>query len=194
MIGSVDGGAQDGGEPRRYLIAAAVAHYPKHADWDRPALVEAREQVIELFTHALGYRHHTALGLDPTRTQLTDQLRAFCMSDDRREDDLVVIYLSGHGEVLEDGHEHVLLMADTDPADVSYTSLPTAELVRALRGTKVRRLLLILDTCYSGQGGNELASAALERLGAQWRPSTTSPGLVVVSSAQPHQQAKAGLF
>ncbi|MFI1414968.1 caspase family protein [Streptomyces sp. NPDC020707] len=194
MNGPTDGSPQDAGGPRRYLIATAVAHYPKYADWDRPALVEAREQIIALFTGTLGYHHHTTLGLDPTRTQLTDHLRAFCKSDDRREDDLVVIYLSGHGEVVEDGHEHVLLMADTDPDDVSWTSLPTAELVRALRGTKVRRLLLILDTCYSGQGGNELAASALERLGAQWAPSTTSPGLVVVSSAQPNQQAKAGLF
>ncbi|MEH0415984.1 caspase family protein [Streptomyces sp. B21-083] len=188
-------GAPRGSEgPRRYLIATAVARYLKCADWDRPELVEAREQVIELFTQQLGYDHYTALGLDPTRLQLTDQLRAFCTSQERREDDLVVLYLSGHGEVLEDGHEHVLLMADTDPSDVSYTSLPTVNLVRALRGTKVRRLLLMLDTCYSGQGGNELAAAALERLGAQWGPGTPSPGLVVVSSAQPHQQAKAGLF
>ncbi|MFE2219823.1 caspase family protein, partial [Streptomyces canus] len=189
-----DGRPRDGEGPRRYLIATAVARYPKCADWDRPGLVEAREQIIELFTQQLGYHHYTTLGLDPTRSQLTEQLRAFCTSADRREDDLVVLYLSGHGEVLEDGYEHVLLLADTDPADVSWTSLPTADLVRALRGTKVRRLLLILDTCYSGQGGNELAAAALERLSGQWGPSTTSPGLVVVSSAQPHQQAKAGLF
>ncbi|MET9770336.1 caspase family protein [Streptomyces sp. NPDC006415] len=194
MNGSTDGSGQGTRQSRRYLIATAVAHYPKCAAWDRPSLVEAREQIIALFTQELGYHHHTTLGLDPTRTQLTDRLRAFCRSDDRREDDLVVIYLSGHGEVVEDGHQHVLLMADTDPDDVSYTSLPTAELVRALRGTKVRRLLLILDTCYSGQGGNELAASALERLGAQWAPSSTSPGLVVVSSAQPNQQAKAGLF
>lgn len=194
MTGTPTGSPQEGQEPRRYLIATAASHYPKCAQWDRPGLVQAREQVIELFTKKLGYQHVTALGLDPVRVQLTDQLRAFCTSPERREDDLVVVYLSGHGAVLEDGGEHVLLMADTDPADVSYTSLPTADLVRVLRGTRVRRLLLILDTCYSGQGGNELAAAALERLGAQWGQGTTSSGLVIVSSAQPHQQAKTGLF
>lgn len=194
MTGTPSGSPQDGQEPRRYLIATAASRYPKCAQWDRPGLVQAREQVIELFTKKLGYQHVTALGLDPVRVQLTDQLRAFCTSPERREDDLVVVYLSGHGAVLEDGSEHVLLMADTDPADVSYTSLPTADLVRVLRGTHVRRLLLILDTCYSGQGGNELAATALERLGAQWGQGTTSSGLVIVSSAQPHQQAKTGLF
>ncbi|MFI0960636.1 caspase family protein [Streptomyces sp. NPDC021080] len=184
----------DGEEPRRYLIATAVSRYPKCLDWDRPGLVQAREQVIELFTGQLGYRHESALGLDPTVQQLREHLRAFCTSAERREDDLVVVYLSGHGEVLEDGSEHVLLMSDTDPADVAFTSLPTADLVRVIRGTRVRRLLLILDTCYSGQGGNELAAAALERLGTHWAQSATGAGLVIVSSAQPHQQAKAGMF
>ncbi|TLQ46169.1 caspase family protein [Streptomyces marianii] len=172
-----------------------MAKYPKCPDWDRPGLVAARDKVIEVFTGRLGYRHVTGLGLDPTRIQLTDQLRAFCRTDDRREDDLLAVYLSGHGEILDDGGDHVLLTADTDPDDVSYTALPTVDLARAmLRDTKVRRLLLVLDTCYSGQGGNELAAAALERISRQWGRTAAGSGLVVVSSAQPHQQAKTGLF
>lgn len=186
-------GAGEGG-PRRFLIAAAVSRYPKRPAWDRPGLVEAREQVIDVFTRELGYRHHTALGLDPTRVQVTDQLRAFCKAEDRREDDLLAVYLSGHGQVLDDG-EHVLLTADTDPADVAYTALPTADLARAmLRDTKVRCLLLVLDSCYSGQGGNELAAGALHRISDQWTQVHTGSGLVIVSSSQPHQQAQAGLF
>ncbi|WP_432099298.1 caspase family protein [Streptomyces sp. WAC 04229] len=181
-------------EPRRFLIATAVSRYPKCPEWDRPGLVEARNRIIELFTVGLGYRHETALGLDPARAQLTDQLRAFCKSPDRRKDDLLAVYVSGHGEVLDDGGEHMLLTADTDPEDIAYTALPTAELARAiLRDTSVRRLLLILDTCYSGQGGNELAAAALKRVNAGRRPAGDS-GMVIISSAQPHQQAQAGVF
>ncbi|WP_250567110.1 caspase family protein [Streptomyces sp. Tu102] len=177
------------------MIATAVSKYTKCPAWDRPGLVEAREQVIDVFTRQLGYRHHTALGLDPSRMQLTDQLRAFCKAGDRREDDLLAVYLSGHGQVLDDGGDHVLMTTDTDPADVAYTALPTVELARAmLRETRVRRLLLVLDTCYSGQGGNELAAVALERIGTQWKQAQTGSGLVIVSSAQPHQQAQAGLF
>ncbi|MET7608972.1 caspase family protein [Streptomyces avermitilis] len=190
MSAPAGGGVQEGEEPRRFLIATAVSRYALCPAWDRPGLVEAREQIVELFTQKLGYRHHTALGADPTVSQLREQLRDFCTSEDRRDDDLVVVYLSGHGEVDEAGNEHVLLMSDTKPSDVFFTALPTAELVRVFSGTKVRRLMLILDTCYSGRGGNELAAAALERLSATWKPGTASPGLVIVSSAQPHQQAK----
>ncbi|MFD7477796.1 caspase family protein [Streptomyces sp. NPDC059837] len=190
---SRDVGAGDNDGPRRFLIATAMAHYSKSPEWNRPSLVEARDQIIELFTGELGYRHETDLGLNPTKAQLADQLRAFSKSPDRREDDLLAVYISGHGEVL-DGDEHVLLTADTDPNDVDYTALPTAELARAiLRGTSVRRLLLVLDTCYSGQGGNDTAATALKRISAEWGQAAGS-GLVIVSSAQPHQQAQAGLF
>ncbi|MCX4962386.1 caspase family protein [Streptomyces virginiae] len=190
MSGSEDGGQ----EPRRFLIAAVVAEYPKNRAWNRPGLVEARDRVVDLFTGRLGHRLHDALPLNPTGRQLTDALRAFCTSPERREDDLLTIYLSCHGEILDDGEEHVLLTADTDPEDLTYTALPTAELTRAvLRGSRIRRVLLLLDACYVGQGGNQMAGAALERLGATWGRSSGS-GLVVVSSAQPHQQAATGVF
>ncbi|WLQ35366.1 caspase family protein [Streptomyces castrisilvae] len=180
--------------PRRFLMAAVVADYPKNRDWNRPGLVEARDRVVGLFTGPLGYRLHDPLPLSPTRQQLTDALRAFCASPERREDDLLTLYLSCHGEILDDGDEHVLLTADTDPDDLVYTALPTAELTRTmLRGTRIRKVMLLLDACYVGQGGNQTAAAALERLGAAWGR-TSGSGLVVVSSAQPHQPATAGLF
>ncbi|SOE14186.1 WD-40 repeat-containing protein [Streptomyces sp. 2323.1] len=181
-------------EARRFLIATAVSRYPNSPELDRRELVDARERVIELFTGELGYQHYTGLGLDPTGTQLTGQLNAFCTSPDRREDDVIVVYLACHGEVLDEGGEYVLLTAESDGDNIAGTSLPAVELARKmLVGTKVRRLMLLLDTCYSGQGGNELAAAALGRIGAKWGQ-TTGSGLVVVSSAQPHQQAKAGAF
>ncbi|MFE6872657.1 caspase family protein [Kitasatospora sp. NPDC057692] len=185
-------GPEDG--PRRFLIAVAVADYPNHREWNRPGLVRAREKVVDLFTGQLGYRLHDPFPSNPTKQQLTDSLRAFCSSSERRADDLLAVYLSCHGEVLDDGGEHVLLTADTDPEDLTYTALPTAELTRAmLRGTRVQRVMLLLDACYVGQGGNQMAAAALERLGPTWGRSSGS-GLVIISSAQPHQTATAGLF
>ncbi|MEU2514477.1 hypothetical protein ABZ582_21120, partial [Streptomyces syringium] len=181
--------------PRRFLLATAVTRYLNEPSWDRPELVQARERVIGLFTGRLGYRHITSLALDPTSAQLTAQLRAFCTSPERRVDDLVVVYIGGHGEVLDEdvGGGHVLLTSETDPHDIA-DALPTETLARKmLAGTDVRRLLLLLDTCYSGQGGNELAAAALERMGRQWgtRPGS---GFAIVSSAQPAEQADTGAF
>lgn len=182
---------EDGG--RRFLIAAAVAHYQHASQWNRPGLVEARAEIVDLFTTALGYEHVSDLGLDPTKDQLTAQLRRFCRAPDRRPNDLLTIYLAGHGEVLDDNGEHVLLTADTDPDDIA-DALPTAELARKiLLGTRVRRVLLMLDTCYSGQGGNELLAAALTKMTKPWQD-TDSTALMLLTSAQPAEQAQAGAF
>ncbi|QFU88458.1 caspase family protein [Amycolatopsis sp. YIM 10] len=179
--------------PRRYLIATAIAHYPNAPEWDRPGLVAARAEVVDLFTGALGYEHVSDLGLDPTRAQLTARLRAFCRSSDRRPDDIVAVYIAGHGEVLDGTHEHVLLTADTDPADVA-DALPTAEIARKmLLDTPVRRVLLMFDTCYSGQGGNELTASAITSMTQRWGDERGA-GLVVLTSAQPTEQAETGAF
>ncbi|MET9002064.1 WD40 repeat domain-containing protein [Amycolatopsis sp. NPDC004169] len=183
----------EGNQPRRYLIATAVARYPKAPQWDRPGLIEAREQIIRLFTEDLGYQHISTLGLDPSRDQLTALLRTFCLNGARQPDDIVAVYIGGHGEVLDDTHEHLLLTADTDPADVA-DALPTAELARKmLLKTRVRRVLLMLDTCYSGHGGAELTAAAITTMTGDWGDDHGS-GLAVITSSQPSEQAGAGAF
>ncbi len=149
--------------------------------WDRPRLAEARQEIISLFTTRFGYTHLTDLGLNPTQGQLTEQLRELCKREVRPEDHLVV-YFSGHGEVLDASGEHVLLTSDTRPDDIE-DALSTRELARKLLlGTPVQRLLLLLDTCYSGRGGNEVAAMALERIQRDWDP---GGGLVVVTPPFP---------
>ena len=176
---------------RRLLVATAVAHYPKAPQWDRPGLTSARQQVIDLFTGVLGYTHVSDLGLDPTGTQLTEHLRTLCRHHVQPEDYLVV-YIAGHGEVLDDGcGRHVLLTADTDPDDIA-DALPTVRLAdKMLLGTPVQRLLLLLDTCYSGGGGNQVAAAVLTGMQREW---ASGSGLVVVTSTQPFEQAETGAF
>ena len=184
-------GSGSAAQGRRLLVATAIAHYPKAPQWDRAGLVTARQQVIDLFTGALGYAHISDLGLDPAETQLAEHLRTLCRRQVRPEDYLVV-YIAGHGEVLDDGGgRHVLLTADTDPDDIA-DALPTLRLAdKMLLGTPVQRLLLLLDTCYSGSGGNQVAAAVLAGMQREW---TSGSGLVVVTSTQPFEQAETGAF
>ena len=174
-----DDNLRGGAQGRRLLVATAVAHYSKAPQWDRPASATARQQVIDLFTDTLGYTHLSDLGLDPTETQLTEHLRTVCKNQVRPEDHLV-IYIAGHGEVLDEaGGRHVLLTADTDPDDIA-DALPTLRLAdKMLLDTPVQRLLLLLDTCYSGTGGNQVAAAVLAGMQREWRASRS--GLVVVT-------------
>lgn len=150
---------------RRLLLTTAVTRYARNPEWDRPELADDVQRMAELFTEDFGYRHVPVLGLSPTADQLRDGLRDFCTAPDRRPDDYVVLYIAGHGEFLDDREshkEHVLLASDADPRDLRHRAVKTAHLAEwILAGTAVRRLLLMLDTCYSGGGGGDAAREAL---------------------------------
>ncbi|MFD6394955.1 caspase family protein, partial [Nocardia sp. NPDC060259] len=184
--------SEEGG-PRRFLIATAVAAHTEGPGWDRPGLEDARAKIIALFTEQFGYTLVNTLGMNPTSTQLLPALRKFCKSPDRCSDDLIAVYFTGHGERLDATGEHVLVTADTDPEDIE-AAVQTAALARQmLLGTNVRRLLLMLDTCFSGQGGADFTTAALSSCTNHWREESGT-GVVVISSTQPTQWAQAGVF
>ncbi|MFF9212842.1 MULTISPECIES: caspase family protein [unclassified Streptomyces] len=179
---------------RRYLLTTAVRSYPYEPAWDRPELGDDVQRVIDLFTRDLGYVHLPVLGLDPAKDQLLGRLREFCTSPERTADDYVAVYFAGHGEVREATNEHILLTADTRPADLSFTALRTEELARVLvEETPLRRVLLMLDTCESGSGGAQAAARAAVT-DPSWRDAATERGFVVIASTQPYQLAIPGAF
>ncbi|MBM9506904.1 hypothetical protein [Actinacidiphila acididurans] len=174
---------------RRLLIAAAVARHLRAPELDKPTLVGARSDIIDLFTRTLGYTLLPEPGIDPSEADLTQRMRALCRQR-IRPDDHLVMYLSCHGQILENGR-HVLMAADADPDDEAFL-LPTVRLAEAmLLDTPLRRLLLVLDTCYSGQGGNQAAAAALSSMERDWTGPSDS-GLVVVAATRPFEQAHPG--
>jgi WD40 repeat protein len=187
------GTVSQGQRPRRFLIATAVAHHQRSPEGDRPGLVEARQKIIALFTQRLGYTHVSDLGLDPDRNSLLHHLDRFATDPDRRPDDIVAVYLAGHGQLIgSTPRRHMFFPADADLTKPKL-ALPTAQIAAALTDdTKITQLLLILDTCHSSQGGSDSISAALESLR---RSIDDDPsGIAVIASAQPAQQAIEGAF
>ncbi|MGH3914087.1 MAG: hypothetical protein ACRDTC_11880, partial [Pseudonocardiaceae bacterium] len=178
-----------------------MTRYKHCPEWNREELTEDVDRVVQLLCGDFlpvnaRFEHIDVLGDSPTSMKLLDRLRAFCISPDRCADDYLVMYLTGHGEILDDG-DHVVLAADTRPSDLLHRTVPTSDLVkRALAGTRVRRLLLLLDTCYSGRGGEDLAREALRRMDrtAPVPGEETGGGVVVVAATHPYQQALPGAF
>ena len=190
--------AADGGG-HRYLLTGVVSRYIHEPSWNREELGGDLRAIVDLFCGELGYQHVPVMGLNPTAWQIQDALRDFCTAPDRRPDDYLVVYLAGHGEILpvgDTGFEHVLLPADASSADLRRRAVKSGDLAEwMLADTPVRRLLLIVDACYSGFGALDFARNALARSGtpAQIAEGYGS-GVVVVSATQPVQQAVAGAF
>ncbi|MBA3874452.1 MAG: caspase family protein, partial [Anaerolineae bacterium] len=80
-----------------------------------------------------------------TRQSIQDQFEALTHCD---ENDIVVITYSGHGS---DTHE--LVTFDADPYDLLNTAIPLDTLTNWFSAIPARRLICILDCCFSGGMG-----------------------------------------
>ena len=178
--------------PARWFIGSATTVYGEETGLeDRPELADEVERMATLFA-SLGYRRVPGFDGNLTSRQFQDRLRRFLISPDRRPDDIVVVYYTGHGHV-EQG-SLLLPMADAT-ADLAYTSMPAEDLTgRLLSGSvTVQKLLFILDTCHAGAAGAAMAGGAVNYLD-RLRGLAATPSVGILVAARPHEQAASGAF
>lgn len=106
-----------------------------------------------LFVDTLGGRQTLLTDAEATRRNIEASITAF---EAVAEDDLVVITFSGHGA---DTHE--LVAYDAEVSNLAQTGIPLAELESWLQRIPTRRLLLVLDCCFSGGMGARGLSSPL---------------------------------
>jgi helicase len=95
-----------------------------------------------LFTDTLGPGAQLLTDHQATRAAIEAQLLSFVQCS---ADDLVVVSFSCHGT-----QGHHLATFDTDPADLATTAIPLSLLGTWFAGIPARRLLCIIDACFSG--------------------------------------------
>ncbi len=182
----------------RYLLTCALRWYDNAPEWDRPELSEDVDRIVELLCgpdngEENTYTHVASLGDSPTASELLDRLRKFARSVDRHPDDYIVVYVTGHGEIREDDNVHVILTRDTEPDDLHWPVVATSEVARIMLGeTAIRRLLLIVDTCYAGHGGQNAAREIVNRIAMPTDMEGT--GGVLITATRPAEQADPGAF
>ncbi|KAA9152971.1 caspase family protein [Amycolatopsis acidicola] len=115
--------------------------------------------------------------VDETAGKLTDSLREFLSG--RAPEDALVIYFSGHG-VKDVAGDLFLTGTDSSLDDLDHTAIPATELNRWLRACRSRRILLILDCCYSGAFGRGMLAKAGETVHV--RESFSGRGLAIITA------------
>ena len=80
-------------------------------------------------------------------------------------DDTVILYFAGHGQresdrgsIDSDGYTKYLLPFDANPSDLFSSALSMEELSRILQRLRPERVVLIIDSCFSGAAGGRTLS------------------------------------
>src|SRR5258706_9773181 len=98
-----------------------------------------------LFTDTLGGQAVLLTDQDATRSEIERQCTELATCS---EDDVVVIFFSGHGS-----ETHELVTYDADRNDLANTCIPLATLTDWFSCIPAKRLVCILDCCFSGGMG-----------------------------------------
>jgi WD40 repeat protein len=176
----------------RYFIGIATSRYPKHPRLeDRPELGRALADMRDLLTSDFGYQDVPGFGENLTFYQLRTRVRQFLTSPDRGGDDLVIFYYTGHG--LADGGELYLPTVDTTDDEVGTAVWVTALAQWLLVDTRVKKILIILDTCHAATGAGAMARTAFNELDKLHRYAAT-PDVAVIAAARPREQALSCAF
>jgi hypothetical protein len=64
-------------------------------------------------------------------------------------DEMLLLYISGHGETDEDGHLY-FINSDTDGDLLNATALPAHDVNKEMRHSAARGIIVLLDCCYGG--------------------------------------------
>jgi WD40 repeat protein len=164
---------------RRYLIAVGIRKdLPKTGS----RIVDSVNRMTRIFTGVFGYERVTQLDIDPTTDQIEKEIREFCLN--RIPDDIVTLYYTGHADDVDGTHR----VWTGSTLDRFTGNLETRNLARLmLRDTPLRCALIILDTCFAGQGGAEALLASMQSM-------SEGKTLAVLTAAYPREQIAAGDF
>jgi hypothetical protein len=164
----------------RFYIATGTTEYSS----DFPPLPSAArdlDQITGVFEE-LGYKSALPeLPRNPSRDGLINALENWFKSSDRKPDDEAVFYYSGHGET-DDRHYLALKNGHCASEDI----------FRAIAQKPIaHRILIILDTCYSGQ-----ATVDVGKILAPFEQRLEQAGCYVttVTSSRSRQEAATSAF
>ena len=137
---------------RRYFVAIATGEYDDPAYSSLPVSDEvAQLRAWVLNAERLGDRVFTLafpeLAGDPDEETIRAAFRR--PQHPWTERDAAVVFMTGHGQVVDD--THWLVLHDSEAAELPGTAFRTADLIRWLkRRDGIRHLLLIIDACFAG--------------------------------------------
>jgi hypothetical protein len=135
----------------------------------------------------LGNRALTLITAEPLTTRRDIEATAHELRE-LTDEDAAVVYVTGHG-VRSGSGRHYLLLPDTPHGHHLARGYPTADLVTAALASQARHVLVIVNSCFSGELDAELAQLRKDLPAERLQASLT-----VLTTADFNEMPRAGEF
>ncbi|MDX6767996.1 MAG: caspase family protein [Elusimicrobiota bacterium] len=176
--------------PARADDYAVVIGVEQYADLPPAQYAERDAEAFRRFVLALGVPERNVMSLSGTRATKTGFEKTFeaWLPNNATADSRVFVYYSGHGSPDPATGDAYLLPSDGDPQYLKQTGYPLKRLYAQLGSLKSKRVLVALDSCFSGAGGRSVLPKGTRPLVNRVDTAVgASDGLVVMSASAADQ-------
>jgi WD40 repeat protein len=169
---------------------ALIVAQPAYAQWEQlPLGAKAAKDLAEALTkHGYSLQHADLLdGGDKPKVE-----QALGEWFEKTSSDCVVLFWTGHGS--SDGGHYLICRNSPRAGLTSFNAIDAQALGPVIASCKSEKILVILDTCYSGLGAGEIASAFSRVLANRLPIAGQERAIAVIASAHSLEKAQEGLF
>lgn len=149
-----------------YALVVGVEKYNTLPD---ARFAERDAKAMNAHLLAMGYPQRNIVlltGSQATKTGLIKNLEAW-LPNNVTEKSTVMFYFSGHGAPDAKTSQAYLVPMDGDPQYLEETAYPIKRLYAKLAALKAKRVLVALDSCFSGAGGRSVLATGTRPLVAK---------------------------
>lgn len=146
-------------------------------------------RIMKDYLKALGFQERNISFLVDEGASLSDIRKTLelWLPNRVKKDSTVFIYYSGHGAPDPSTGEAYIVPYDGDPNYLAVTGYSLKSMYERLGKMPAGKVVVLLDSCFSGAGGRSLLAKGARPLVMMAEPSTLSENLAVLSATQGSQ-------
>jgi hypothetical protein len=174
-------------DPNKFALVIGIS---KYRDIPEAQFAERDAKAMKAHLMALGYPEEniiTLTGDHATKSSLVDKIERWLPMNIGPKS-TVFVYYSGHGAPDPVSKQAYLVPWDGEPGELAGTALPLSQFYADLNKLPAKRVLVALDSCFSGAGGRSVLARGARPLVVQVSNDVPSNGKLIVFSASKGDQ------